>query len=173
MLSLVNVTTKIPFYCNKHAANQFYHLKSEERNTCMGLKDGTEDHLIRWKCNNDTALQWMKDPVPVHSKSDGATRICHSSGNKCLAVKLLKGKYQIVFNPYNHYQHNQRWKIIETGQFVNFESRLCLTSYSSNKNPTDKSNNLLYGMEKCVKKKQDIIALQKWSLVLLPKCKTP
>lgn len=131
--------------------------------------------IVRSKCDNSSTLQWYKDPMPQPAKTrDGTTRICHSMGNNCLAVErqFFTREYKVVFKPYNQNQRNQQWKMDnKTGQFWNVETLLCLTSYSTKNNLPNKSNNLLYGMEECSKKKQKKLAQQKWSLVQLPKCK--
>lgn len=169
-LSQAFVSTKVPFHCNNHSRNHLFHLKNEKKNICVGVKDGTEKILMVRKCDNSSTLQWLKDPVPQHSKNDGGTRIQHSSGNKMLAVdwKFFLGEYQIVLNPYNQDQRSQRWRmIVETGQLLNVEAQLCLTRSFSSNNNSEKPNNLLLVMDICSKNNQKILAQQSWSLVNL------
>ena len=163
---------KTPFYCTNSPDPRF-HLKNKEQNTCMGIKDGTETLLIRRTCDNSSALQWRKDPIPQHSESDGATRFCHSNGDNCLGVnwKFLTGEYHIAINPYAQMKRNQQWKVkYDAGKLINVESQSCLTSYFNSKILSNKSNKKLYGMETCSNSKKNTIAEQKWLLLLLPKC---
>ncbi len=99
----------------------------------MGIKDDMVI-LTRWKCDNRSALQWKKDPIPLHKTSDGSMRLCHSSGDKCLVAnhQFQTGKYQVSISQYDPNRRSQQWKIKrKTGQLMNIETQLCLTSYSN------------------------------------------
>ena len=143
----------------------------------MGLfEDGTEYYRsILKKCDNSSTFMWLKDPAPEYSKSVGATLMQHTSGNRYLAVdwNFFDREYKIVLNKFQYFQRNQQWKMTEQGQFVNVEAQLCLTIYSSSKILPSKSTNYQYGMKKCSMGNQEIVAQQKWSVVLLPRCPIP
>lgn len=176
-LSSLAVTTEAPFHCTNSNMHLF-HLKNDERNICLGLKDGPgydfvmENIFIRLKCDNRSVLQWFKDPIPQHKTSDGSMRLCHYSGDKCLTAerKYSTGEYHVRVSHYDKNRRSQQWKIKKkTGQLINSEAQLCLTSYSNSK--TLPSKKLMYGLETCnYTKKYDVIAQQKWSLVKIPNC---
>ena len=101
-------------------------------------------------------------------------RLCHSSGDKCLTAdrKFFIGEYHLSISRYDKNRLSQQWKMIKkTGQFINIEAQLCLTStYINTKTLPNASNKLLYGLETCSDDKKYITAQQKWSLVNIPNC---
>jgi len=136
----------------------FFHLKNEDRNTSMGLKGGLynlhimENLFIRWKCDNRTELFWAKDPIPQHKISDGSIRLCHSTANRCLAAewKFITREYRVRISHYDPNLQSQKWKVIgKTGQLINIEAQLFLTSYSNSKSLPNEYNKLVYGLETC------------------------
>jgi len=132
-----------------------------------------EYFYIRRKCDNSSELQWVKNPIPQHKTSDGSMRLCHFRADGCLAAdrKFLTGEYSISSKNYNSNQRSQQWKIKEkTGQLVNIEAQLCLTSYPNNKILQNATNKLIYGLENCSDDKKYIMARQKWSLIPIPDC---
>ncbi len=101
-------------------------------------------------------------------------RLCHSSGDKCLAAdrKFQSGKYAVRVSHYDQNRRGQQWKIKrKTGQFMNIETKLCLTSYSNSESIRVTSTYaLLYALETCSDDEKYITAKQKWSLEQIPDC---
>jgi len=93
-------------------------------------------------------------------------RICHSIGNKCLAVGEISGEgNNLVVNPYDRASENQQWHFKkESGQLVNLETHLCLANYPKFVISPNKANKLFYGMT-CDIKNREIMPQLKWNLI--------
>jgi len=146
--------------------NQHFHLKNEDYGLCMGIRNETYDRFIRTNCSANMELLWIVDILPQQNKNDSPMRICHSIGNKCLAVGEINGESNhLVVDAYNRTSENQQWHFKkESGRLVHLETHLCLANYPKFVLSPNKATRLLYGMT-CDIKNREIMPQLKWNLI--------